>query len=204
MSGFYARHILPRCLDKACAIGPIEKQRAKVVPLAKGDVLEIGIGSGLNLPHYKASQITSVTGVDPDDHIWKRSEARRSAAPFPVHRIGLSGEDIPMENDSVDTVVVTYTLCTIPDPVAALKEMRRILKPGSEILFTEHGLAPAKVVAKWQNRIDPIWSRLAGGCHSGRDIPNLFKQAGLETFDLSQAYIPGPKVLSYNYWGRAH
>ena len=204
MSGFYARHILPRCLDKACSIGPIEKQRAKVVPLAKGDVLEIGIGSGLNLPHYDTSMVTSVTGVDPDDHIWTRSQARRTAASFPVHRIGLSGEDIPLETDSADTVVVTYTLCTIPDPVAALKEMRRILKPGGEVLFTEHGRAPSQKVSKWQNRIDPIWSKLAGGCHSGRDIPNLFKQAGLETFELHQGYIPGPKILSYNYWGRAH
>lgn len=204
MSGFYARHILPRCLDKACAIGPIEKQRAKVVPLAKGDVLEIGIGSGLNLPHYDTSMVTSVTGVDPDDHIWTRSQARRTAASFPVHRIGLSGEDIPLETDSADTVVVTYTLCTIPDPVAALKEMRRILKPGGEVLFTEHGRAPSQKISKWQNRIDPIWSKLAGGCHSGRDIPNLFKQAGLETFELHQGYIPGPKILSYNYWGRAH
>lgn len=204
MSGFYARHILPRCLDKACAIGPIEKQRAKVVPFAKGDVLEIGIGSGLNLPHYDTSMVTSVTGVDPDDHIWTRSQARRTAASFPVHRIGLSGEDIPLETDSADTVVVTYTLCTIPDPVAALKEMRRILKPGGEVLFTEHGRAPSQKVSKWQNRIDPIWSKLAGGCHSGRDIPNLFKQAGLETFELHQGYIPGPKILSYNYWGRAH
>jgi 2-polyprenyl-3-methyl-5-hydroxy-6-metoxy-1,4-benzoquinol methylase len=124
MSGIYARYILPRCLDKACGIGPIEKQRAKVVPLAKGNVLEIGIGSGLNLPHYSADQVTSVTGVDPDDHIWKRSETRRKAAPFPVDRIGLSGENIPMETNSADTVVVTYTLCTIPDPVQALKEMR--------------------------------------------------------------------------------
>jgi len=204
MSGFYARHILPRCLDKACAIGPIEKQRAKVVPFAKGDVLEIGIGSGLNLPHYDTSMVTSVTGVDPDDHIWTRSQARRTAASFPVHRIGLSGEDIPLETDSADTVVVTYTLCTIPDPVAALKEMRRILKPGGEVLFTEHGRAPSQKISKWQNRIDPIWSKLAGGCHSGRDIPNLFKQAGLETFELHQGYIPGPKILSYNYWGRAH
>jgi len=204
MAGVYAKYILPCCLDKACSIGPIEKQRAKVVPFAKGDVLEIGIGSGLNLPHYNAAQVTSVTGVDPDDHIWVRSEARRAAAPFPVHRIGLSGEDIPKESNSADTVVVTYTLCTIPDPVKAIKEMRRILKPGGEILFTEHGLAPTDKIAKWQRRIDPIWSKLAGGCHSGRNIPDLFKQAGLETIDLHQSYIPGPRVLSYNYWGRAH
>jgi len=203
MSGFYARHILPCCLNKACGIGPIEKQRVKIIPFAKGDVLEIGIGSGLNLPHYDPSHVNSVTGVDPDEHIWARSKARRSAAAFPVHRIGLSGEDIPMESDSADTVVVTYSLCTIPDPVRALKEMRRILKPGGDILFCEHGRAPDRKIAVWQTRIDPIWSKIAGGCQSGRDIPALLNQAGLDMIDLNQAYIPGPKILSYNYWGRA-
>ncbi len=203
MSGFYARHILPFCLEKACSVGPIDKQRAKVVPLAKGDVLEIGIGSGLNLSHYDPTHVKSVTGVDPDEHIWSRGQKRRNNLSFPVHRIGLSGESIPMDTNSADTVVVTYTLCTIPDPVKALKEMRRILKPSGEILFTEHGMAPSPSVAKWQQRIDPLWSKIAGGCHSGRNIPDLFRQAGLKIFDLNQGYIPGPKVLSYNYWGRA-
>jgi len=202
--GFYARYILPCCLDKACSIGPIDKQRAKIVPLAKGRVLEIGIGSGLNLPHYDASKVSTVIGVDPDAHIWERSKPRRDAAEFPIERIGLSGEDIPMESGTADTVVVTYSLCTIPDPVKALREMRRILKPEGEILFCEHGRAPEASVAKWQNRIDPIWSKIAGGCHSGRDIPDLIAQAGLEISELHQQYIPGPKVLSYNYWGRAH
>ena len=202
--GFYAKHILPLCLDKACSIGPIEKQRLKIIPFAKGRVLEIGIGSGLNLPHYDPAKVSTVIGVDPDAHIWSRSQSRRDAADFEVERIGLSGEDIPMERDTADTVVVTYSLCTIPNPVKALEEMRRILKPGGEILFSEHGRAPDSRVAKWQARIDPVWSKLAGGCHSGRDIPELFKQAGLETLELHQQYIPGPKVLSYHYWGRAH
>jgi len=196
VSGFYARHILPRCLDQACAIGSIENQRKKIIPLAKGKVLEIGIGSGLNL-------IQSVTGVDPDDNIWTRSQSRREAAKFPVRRIGLSGEEIPLDANTADTVVVTYSLCTIPNPIAALKEMRRILKPGGDILFCEHGRAPDLNISKWQKRIDPIWSRLAGGCQSGRDIPSLFHQAGLNILDLNQTYIPGPKILSYNYWGRA-
>lgn len=202
--GFYTRHILPRCLDKACGIGPIEKQRAKIVPLAKGRVVEIGIGSGLNLPHYNPAQVTSVTGIDPDAHIWKRSAARRAAAAFPIDRIGLSGESIPLDDKTADTVVVTYSLCTIPDPVSALREMRRILKPDGEILFCEHGQAPDAKVTRWQARIDPIWKHIAGGCHSGRNIPALFKQANLNIETLDQMYIPGPKVLSYNYWGRAH
>ena len=200
--GFYAKHILPCCFDKACSIGPIDKQRAKVVPLAKGRVLEIGIGSGLNLPHYNPTHVDIVIGVDPDEHIWTRSRERREAVSFPVERIGLSGENIPMDTNSVDTVVVTYSLCTIPDPVKALIEMRRILKPGGDILFCEHGRAPETNIVKWQNRIDPIWSKLAGGCQSGRNIPSLIAQAGLKTTDIQQSYIPGPKVLSYNYWGR--
>lgn len=201
--GFYSRHILPRCLDKACGVGPVEKQRAKVVPHAKGDVVEIGIGSGLNLPHYDPSRITSVIGIDPDEHIWTRGEGRRAAVDFPIKRIGLSGESIPLDDNSADTVVVTYSLCTIPDPVTALKEMRRILKPNGEILFCEHGQSIDAKIARWQSRIDPMWKKIAGGCHSGRNIPALFTQAGLTVHDLQQGYIPGPKALSYNYWGRA-
>ena len=201
--GFYAKHILPRCLDKACGIGPITKQREKIVPLAEGVVLEIGIGSGQNLPHYDASKVTKIIGVDPDDHIWKRSEKRRTACPIDIERIGLSGEDIPLDTNIADSVVITYSLCTIPDPVKALREMTRILKPGGQILFSEHGKAPDAKVHRWQNRIDPLWKKIAGGCHSGRDIPALFHQADLKLLDLQEMYIPGPKVLGYNYWGAA-
>ncbi len=173
------------------------------MPLAKGDVLEIGIGSGLNLPHYDVRTVTKIIGVDPDNHIWKRSADRRKACPIPVERLGLSGENIPMDDNMADSVVVTYSLCTIPDPVRALREMARILKPNGQILFSEHGKAPDASVHKWQNRIDPLWKHIAGGCHSGRDVPALFAQAGLELTSLEQMYIPGPKVLSYNYWGAA-
>lgn len=201
--GFYAKHILPLCLDRACGVGPITKQRAKVVPLAHGDVLEIGIGSGLNLPHYDAGKVTRVIGVEPDAHIWKRSKAHRAACDFPVERLGLSAEGLPLDDNSVDSVVVTYTLCTIPDPVAALREMARVIRTGGAIYFTEHGRAPDPSVALWQGRIDPLWGKIAGGCHSGRDIPALFDQAGIAVERLEQMYIPGPKVLSYNYWGIA-
>ena len=201
--GLYSQHILPRLLDAACSVGPVSKQRAKVVPLATGEVVEIGIGSGLNLPFYDASKVTRVTGIDPDDALWKRGRGRLEACDFPVRRMGLSGEALPLDNAVADTVVVTYTLCTIPDAIAALREMGRVLKPGGRILFTEHGRAPDASVARWQDRIDPVWRRIAGGCHSGRDIPALFAQAGLGFDSLEQMYIPGPKVLSYNYWGSA-
>ena len=199
--GFYDKYILPCCLDRACAIGPVSKQREKVVPFASGVVLEIGIGSGLNIPFYNPDKVSKIIGVDPDEYIWKRSAKRRAASPLEIERIGLSGEDIPLQDNMADSVVVTYSLCTIPDPIKALGEMKRILKPGGKILFTEHGKAPDAKVHRWQNRIDPIWGKLAGGCHTGRDIPTLFRQAGLEFESLEQGYIPGPKVLSYNYWG---
>jgi len=201
--GFYAKHILPVCLDKACGIGPISKQRQKVVPLASGTVLEIGIGSGLNLPFYNPNKVSKVIGVDPDEHMWKRSAKIRAKTSIEIERIGLSGEEIPLEKNMADTVVVTYSLCTIPDPIKALKEMTRILKPGGQILFTEHGKAPDANVHKWQNRIDPLWGKIAGGCHTGRDIPELFRRADLKFDALEEMYIPGPKVLGYNYWGAA-
>ncbi len=201
--GVYARHILPKVLDLACGTKPIRMQRAKVVPQARGHVVEIGIGSGLNLPHYDASQVERVTGIDPDDGLWAKAAPRAAQCDFPVERLGLSGEALPLERDCADTVVVTYALCTIPDPVAALREMARILRPGGEILFTEHGRAPDPGVARWQRRIDPVWKRIAGGCHSGRDIPALFGQADLRLARLEDMYVPGPKVLSYTYWGAA-
>ena len=202
--GFYAKHILPRCLDAACGIGPISKQREKVVPHAEGVVLEIGIGSGQNLPFYNSDKVSKIIGVDPDEHIWKRSAKRRADCEIEIERIGLSGEDIPLDKNIADTVVVTYSLCTIPDAVKALREMTRILKPGGKILFTEHGKAPDEAVHKWQNRIDPLWGKIAGGCRSGRDIPELFRQADLKFDKLEEMYIPGPKILGYNYWGAAH
>ncbi len=201
--GLYSRYILPPAIDMACGLSLITKQRRKVVPLAEGVVLEIGIGSGLNLPHYDAGKVAKVIGVDPDPHIWKRAAKRLAQAPFPVERIGLSGEQIPLEDKSADTVLVTFSLCSIPDPVAALEEMRRILKPGGRMLFLEHGQAPDARVRRWQHRIDPVWRKIAGGCHSGRPIPKLIERAGWTLDRMEQGYIPGPKVLAYNYWGAA-
>ncbi len=201
--GFYHRHIMPHLLDCACGLSTISKQRQKIVPLAKGDVVEIGIGSGLNLSFYDQSKISSLIGIDPDEYVWKKAGKRRQDFHKPLKRLGLSGEDIPLPDACADTVVVTYSLCSIPDPLKALGEMRRLLKPGAQILFCEHGLAPDKKVQKWQRRIDPYWQKIAGGCHTSRDIPALLERSGLKIHALEQGYIAGPKVLAYNYRGQA-
>jgi len=201
--GFYQRHVLPILLDKACGCKPIRKQRQKIIPLARGHVVEIGIGSGHNLPFYDQHKITQLTGIDPDKYVWEKSAKKRAAFSKPLQRLGLSGESIPMGDNCADTVVVTYSLCTIPDPVKALREMRRILKPEGKLLFCEHGKAPDIRVQKWQDRVDPLWSKIAGGCHSGRNIPALLAAAKFQVLKVEQDYIPGPKILSYNYWGQA-
>ena len=201
--GFYDRHILPRFIDLACSLSVITEQRRKVVPHASGTVLEIGIGSGLNLAHYDAGKVDRIIGVDPDDNMWKRSAKRRQSCTIPIERIGLSGEQIPLDDATADTVLVTYSLCTIPDPVAALSEMRRIMRPGGQLLFLEHGEAPDENIRRWQARIDPTWKKIAGGCHSGRPIPRFLTEAGWAIEQLEQAYLPGIKPLGYNYWGSA-
>ena len=201
--GFYDRHIMPRVVDFACGMKPITYQRRLVVPAAEGVVLEIGIGSGLNLPFYQPAKVTKLIGVDPDDHLWARSRKRRAASPIPIERIGLSGEEIPLEAKTADTVVVTYALCTIPDPVQALKEMARVLKPGGKLIFSEHGEAPEPNIQKWQERIKPYWMKIAGGCRPGRPILDLLTQGGWREEHFEQGYIPGPKPLTYNYWGTA-
>ena len=177
--------------------------RCSVVPHAEGTVVEIGIGSGLNLPFYEAEKVDRLIGVDPDDAMWARAAGRRSDLGFPVERIGLSGEDIPMDNATADTVVVTFSLCSIPDAVTALTEMRRILKPGGRMLFAEHGEAPDDNIRRWQRRLDPIWNRLAGGCHPGRPILALLEEAGWKTVQVNQSYIKGPKPAAYVYRGTA-
>ena len=201
--GLYQKLILPHLLDCACGMKAIARQRQKIIPLAHGHVVEIGIGSGRNLPFYDQSKVDKLIGIDPDVHVWKRAKKARDKFYQPLQRLGLSGEAIPLPDACADTVVVTYSLCTIPDPVKALKEMRRLLKPDAQLLFCEHGKAPDAHVQKWQARIDPVWRKIAGGCHSGRDIPALLNAAGLNTIALQQEYIPGPKILSYNYWGQA-
>jgi SAM-dependent methyltransferase len=202
--GFYDRYILPRFINCACATKPIMLQREKVVPRASGIVLEIGIGTGLNLPFYDASKVQRVIGLDPSEASWELARDRAAHLDFTVEFLALPGEDIPLADASVDTVLVTFALCTIPDPVTALRGMARVLRPEGQLLFCEHGAAPDQNVRKWQDRLNPLWRRVAGGCHLNRGIPHLLQQGGFSVADLHTSYLPGtPKFAGYNYWGSA-
>ncbi|MEP5766179.1 MAG: class I SAM-dependent methyltransferase [Halieaceae bacterium] len=202
--GFYDKHILPHFINCACGTKPITRQRQKVVPLASGTVLEIGIGTGLNLRHYDASRIDRVIGLDPSEASWHIAEKNNPDLPFPLDFIGLPGEEIPLEENSIDTVMVTYALCTIPDPQAALAGMRRVLKPGGRLIFCEHGEAPDPGVKKWQDRVNPYWRAIAGGCNLNRPIPGLLEESGFRVKQLDSMYLPStPRIAGFNYWGIA-
>jgi ubiquinone/menaquinone biosynthesis C-methylase UbiE len=202
--GFYDKHILPRVINCACGAGPIMKQREKVVPQASGTVLEIGIGSGQNLPFYNASRVQRLIGLDPSQESWELAAKRAARLDFDVEFIGLPGEQIPLEDDSVDTVLVTYALCTIPDPVTALHGMGRVLRPGGKLIFCEHGKAPDAKVGKWQDRVNPLWGRFFGGCNLNRDIPQVLSDGGFTLDNLETMYLPStPKFAGYNFWGSA-
>lgn len=200
---WYDRHILPYLLDITCGMKMIAEQRDKVVPLAYGNVLEIGIGTGLNIGHYDKSRVTKVTGVDPALQLHHLAKRRIQRAGIEVDLIGLSAERLPIDDAQFDSAVTTFTLCTIPDPVAALREVRRVLKPGGKLFFFEHGRSPDASVRRWQHRIQPCWTPIAGGCQIGRDIPALLKAAEFTPLELQQNYLPGLKALAYMYWGVA-
>ncbi|NOX33791.1 MAG: class I SAM-dependent methyltransferase [Deltaproteobacteria bacterium] len=200
---FYNHYILPNLTHWVCSHKDITYQRKKVIPLARGRVLEIGIGSGLNLPFYDRKKIDFLWGLDPSKQLRKIAEKKAADVLFKVDFIGLSGEEIPLEKNSADTVVVTYTLCSIPDVLKALNEMNRVLKPGGELLFCEHGKAPDTHILQWQNRLNPIWKRLSGGCHLNRPVPGLLKKAGFKIQNLDMMYTSNLKLISFNYLGTA-
>ena len=201
--GLYGKYILPKVVHLACSTKPNMRQREKVVPLAKGRVLEIGIGSGLNLPYYDVSKVTKLWALDPSPEMTKLAERAARSVHLDVEFIDLPGEEIPLENNSVDTVLITYTLCTIPDTQPALLEMARVLRAGGELVFCEHGAAPDSSVRRWQDRVNPIWRRLGGGCHLNRAIPDLIGQGGFRISRMETMYIPGWRPASFNYWGTA-
>lgn len=200
---FYENRVLPRLINLACTGKPTRRQREKIVPRAYGDVLEIGFGGGLNLPYYDGDKVRKIFGLEPSAGM-RRSAARNIAASsLDVELIDLPGEEIPLDDSSVDSILVTYTLCTIPDAVSALEGMRRVLKPRGHLFFCEHGKAPDGDVHTWQNRLNGAWGRFSGGCNMNRDIPALLRAGGFEIEDDNRMYIPGVRALSYNFWGTA-
>ena len=199
----YDRYCLPHILNLACNLKVVQKQREKVVPLAKGQVLEIGMGSGLNIPFYDANKIEFVWGLEPSDGMRKKAQSNIKNAPFEVRWLDSPSEEIPIENSSVDTIVLTYTLCTIADWYKALQEMRRVLKQGGSLIFCEHGEAPDEGVRKWQEKINPLWKKIAGGCNLNRPIPQYLEEGGFKIQMMESRYIDGPKIAAFNYWGTA-
>jgi len=200
---FYEDRVLPHLINLACSTKPNQKQREKIVPLAKGEILEIGFGSGLNLPFYDAQKVHKIWGLEPSEGMRRKARPMVEASGLNIEFIDLPGESIPLEANSVDTVLVTYSLCTIPDAVAALDGMRRVLRPGGSLLYCEHGIAPDESVRRWQRRLNPAWSWVSGGCNMDRDMPDLLAKGGFEIAVDERMYIPGIKILCYNYWGMA-
>lgn len=202
MTGFYARHVLPGLLHVAMRQPVLTPYRQRVVGAAEGRVLEVGIGSGLNLNLYGLA-VTEVVGVEPSSALLDRAREAATRTPVKVELVEGSAEALPLESASFDTVVTTWTLCTIPDALRALEEMRRVLKPGGSLLFVEHGRAPEPGVARWQDRLDPLWTRLAGGCHLNRPITDLVADDGFRIDMLTTSRVPGPRTHTFLYEGRA-
>lgn len=202
--GFYENRILPRLIDMGCGGPPVMKQREKVVPKAYGRVLEVGMGSGLNLGLYDREQVEFVWGLEPSMGMRRRAEPRLAESPIEVKWLSLPGEEIPLEDESADTILLTFTLCTIPDFRRALEQMRRVLKPSGQLLFCEHGEAPDPSTQKWQKRINPIWKKIAGGCNLNRPIPSCLEDGGFEIKTMDSMYLPNtPRIAAFNYWGVA-
>ncbi len=199
----YERFLLPTLVHRTCSSSKAAEQRAKLVPLATGEVLEVGFGSGLNLPYYDAGKVTKLWGLDPSAELWRMaSQAVREAA-FEVEMISARGEEIPLEGARFDTAVITYTLCTLSDPGRGLREIARVLKPGGRLLFCEHGAAPDAGVRRWQTRLTPLWRHVSGGCHLDRDVPALVEGAGFSITELEAAYLPGWSIAGFQYRGTA-
>ncbi len=201
---FYDNNVLPHVINLVCGSTPILRQREKIVPQAEGRVLEVGMGSGINIPYYDTNKVEKVWGLEPSTGMRKKAQKRVDAAPFDLEWLDLPGEEIPLDDNSVDTIVLTYTLCTIPDWKAAVEQMRRVLRPGGKLLFSEHGKAPDAAIQVWQDRVNPIWMKLAGGCHLNRDIPVLLQEGGFKIKDLDTLYVPKtPKIAAFTFWGYA-
>ena len=201
--GIYRKYMLPGITHFTCGLKPTMKQREKVVPLAEGRVLEIGIGSGLNLPYYIPGKVEHLWGLDPSREMLALAEKNRVPVDFDIELIEAPAESIPLDNDSADSVLITYTLCTIPAVIPALEEARRVLRPNGRLIFCEHGAAPDRAVRRWQDALTPAWKIVGGGCHLNRQIPEFLEHGGFKIRKLETMYIPGWKPVCFNYWGTA-
>ncbi len=201
--GFYQRHVLHWLIHLGMKAREVTRYRKRVIPAARGRVLEVGIGSGLNLPFY-SSEVEAVCGLDPSEKLLAMARKAARKAPFGVELVPRPAEDIPFDDKTFDSVVVTWSLCSIPGAPTALGEMRRVLKPGGELIFIEHGLSPEPRIAAWQNRLNPLWNRCAGGCNLNRPMDVLIRAAGFRITRLETGYLlKGPRPLTYHYEGRA-
>ncbi len=200
---FYEQYCLPHIINFVCGMKDTQRQRAKVVPRATGRVLEIGMGSGLNVPFYDRDKVDMVWGLEPSVAMRRKAASNLAGAPFEIRWLDLPGEEIPLDDDAADTVLLTYTLCTVPDWQRALEQMRRVLKPGGRLIFCEHGKAPDLAVRRWQERLNPVWNALGGGCNLNRPIPTLIDRGGFNIQEIEAQYRPGPKFASFQYWGTA-
>ncbi|MXQ10210.1 class I SAM-dependent methyltransferase [Microvirga makkahensis] len=202
--GIYSRFIGPKLVSCLCSMDDIMAERERIVPLASGEVLEIGMGPGLNLPLYNPLSVTKVIGVDPNDAFLHLGETRHRNSRVPLEILHAPAEALPLMDCTIDTAVITYTLCTVEDPHRALREVRRVLKPEGKVLFLEHGLSPEEDVARWQRRLNPIWRSLAVGCNLTRPVAELLQQAGFSIRDMEEYYLGGaPRVLSFHCRGIA-
>src|SRR5450830_1623607 len=199
---FYDRWVLPPVLDLVMRQRQLAKYRHEVVAAASGRTLEVGVGSGLNFPHY-SKQVEIVFGIDPSPLLLAIARRRAAAAGVGVALVQGSATTIPLADHSVDTIVMTWTLCSIPDPLVALREIRRVLKPGGKLLFVEHGLSPEPGVERWQHRLTPVWRHIAGGCHLDRKVDKLIRSAGFDLTELRTEYARGPRLMTYMYEGCA-
>jgi ubiquinone/menaquinone biosynthesis C-methylase UbiE len=200
--GIYERWLLPRLLDLAMRNKEATRYRKKMIPAARGRVLEIGVGSGLNLPFY-GPDVARLYALEPSEALIAMARRKPGPGGAPVEFLQRSAEEIPLATHSIDTVVTTWTLCTVPDATKALREARRVLKRGGELVFVEHGRAPDPAVERWQLRLNPLWQRISGGCNLDRRIDRFIREAGFDIFDLENEYGKGPRPFTYTYFGRA-
>ena len=202
MMGFYGEWVVPALIDLSMRNERLRPYRERVAGAAEGRILDVGVGSGRNLPFY-ARQAREIFGLDPLPRLLARAQGNAQHMQIPVHLLEGSAERIPLADRSMDTIVMTWTGCSIPEVGAALGEMRRVLKPGGRLLFVEHGRAPEAGVAHWQDRLDPFWRRLSGGCHLNRKMDDLISNAGFRIDRLETGYIPGPRIMTFFYEGAA-